>query len=615
MSHSSGGGGTMAFIGATWIRTRTADTSTKKQSHLNEIRIYQYDSGVFTLIATKTFSSTTASPPLWSKETYLTFRDDDVTGEIYFYLNGVLVCTFTAADLAAMTVPYTTVVGFAFNGNQDGSASPGSTQRALGYGGRIVRRANLVTPPANAGSTDIVAVTSDRLDVGTLNVTDLVRALDSSNAESTGVTGLEVIGAVLGCEIAGMAGSGNLRNYVFLVDGVKPTVVETIEREVTAVTAPRFAAWNGLDGTSIPAAYITATTCCAYRLRIVLAALNKLIMTKTATPTGATAFDLVGGAAATRAYELTLPDVITALIPWQEKLLIIGCGASVHIMREDPGLGGSPERMAFNTGIVGPRAWCLDERGALYFVGSGGLYKMTLSDQGVAGVEEVVNQRHPAIQAANSRDSIVQLAYDALTGNVCVFITPRTSPTEGFDAPEHYVLDTRRNALWPVSFPLLHGPYAVCQISGADDQDRRFVFGGLDSWIRRPDDSVFSDDGENIYCEIRLPTLERNSGETEQMVTAITFTGTPGSGATDWQLRTDTSSAAVNAQAVDGPPTAMESGTIFTDTGKAGGRQWKVGMNASGAAFQIIISQDSGQDTVGFERITVEVEDVSGIVE
>ena len=67
MSHSSGGGGTMAFIGATWIRTRTADTSTKKQSYLNEIRIYQYDSGTFTLIATKTFNSTTASPPVWAR--------------------------------------------------------------------------------------------------------------------------------------------------------------------------------------------------------------------------------------------------------------------------------------------------------------------------------------------------------------------------------------------------------------------------------------------------------------------------------------------------------------------------------------------------------------------
>ena len=602
----------MAFIGATWVRTRTSDTASLEQCHFNEIRIYQYDSGTFTLIATKTFNSTTASPPVWARQTYLTFRDDNTTGEITFYLNGVLVCTFSAADLASLTVPYTNTVGFAFNGNQDGSASPGSAQRALAYGGRIVRRPTLITPPANAGSTDIVAVTRDRVDCGTLNVGDLVRALDGSNNETTGVTGLEVIGAVLGCTITSMAGAGNVRNYVFLVDGVKPLVVEPIEREVSAVTAPRFSAWNGLDATSIPSEYLTASTCCTYRRRIGLAKLNKVIFTKVGEPTGANAFDLVGGSAATRAYEMTLPDVITCLIPWQEKLLIIGCGASIHVMREDPGLGGSPERLAFNTGVVGPRAWCLDERGALYFVGSGGLYKMTLSDQGVAGVEEVINQRHPAIQSANSRDSIVQLAYDALTGNVSVFITPREKPQ---DAPEHYILDTRRNALWPVEFPLDHGPYAVCQISGADDQDRRYVFGGFDSYIRRPDDGLYSDDGESIYAEVRLATYEKNMGETELMVHAISFTGTPGSGPTDWQLRMDTSSVAVNDQPVDGPPSAMEEGTIFSDTERKGGRQWKVGCSSTGAAFQVILSQDSGQSTFGFERITVEVEAVSGIVE
>lgn len=604
----TGSVGTMAYAVALWIRTRSADTLAQNQSHFNEIRIYQYDSGTYTPVATKTFSNTTASPPLWSSETHLTGRQDDSDGSIRFFLNGVEVCTFLAADLTALTIPYTSVVGFVFDGNQDDSASPGETQRARGNGGRIVRRANLVTPPANAGSTDIIVTTRDRIDVGTLSVGDLVRALDGANAETTGLTGLEVIGAVLACEIAGMAGTGNVRNYAFLVDGGQPTVVEPIEREVTAVTAPRFAEWNGLNGTAIPAEYLEATCACTYRRRICISVLNKVIMTKVGEPVGADAFDLVGGVTATRAYELRLPDVVTAMIPWQEKILLIGCGASVHVMREDPGLGGGPEQLPFNTGVAGPRAWCIDERGALYLVGSGGLYKITLSDQGVTQAEEIVNQRHPAIQAANSRDSIVQLVYDALTGNVAIFITPRERPEE---APEHYILDTRRNALWPIEYPTDLGPFAVCQISGAADQDRRFVFGGFEPFVYRPDDSVFSDDGTSIYAEIRLATYEMNKGETEFQATSLSFTGTPGSGATRWQLRMGDSSVEVNAQPVDGPPTAMESGRIFTDTAKRGGRQARIGMNATGAAMQVILMQDSAQDTFGFERITVEVEPVN----
>lgn len=67
-------------------------------------------------------------------------------------------------------------------------------------------------------------------------------------------------------------------------------------------------------------------------------------------------------------------DVIKALIPWHDDYLILGCSKSMHVMRGDPASGGSLDAFDNTTGIFGPKSWCFDEGGNLYFYGTGGIY-------------------------------------------------------------------------------------------------------------------------------------------------------------------------------------------------------------------------------------------------
>ena len=52
-------------------------------------------------------------------------------------------------------------------------------------------------------------------------------------------------------------------------------------------------------------------------------------------------------------------EPITAIIPFHQNCLIIGCKSSVWTLNGDPGAGGSARRVDHEIGVLDSRAWCV----------------------------------------------------------------------------------------------------------------------------------------------------------------------------------------------------------------------------------------------------------------
>jgi hypothetical protein len=63
-------------------------------------------------------------------------------------------------------------------------------------------------------------------------------------------------------------------------------------------------------------------------------------------------------------------DTVTALIPWSDDRFVIGCSTTIHALLGDPRQGGTLNTAVPNEGVIGPKAWCMDSMGNLYFHGS-----------------------------------------------------------------------------------------------------------------------------------------------------------------------------------------------------------------------------------------------------
>lgn len=200
-----------------------------------------------------------------------------------------------------------------------------------------------------------------------------------------------------------------------------------------------------------------------------------------------------------------LADVITALIPFQDDVLIIGGINSIWLMRGDPAAGGQLDAVTRQIGIVGSRAWAYDESLILYFFGFNGLYRMSPG----GGQPELVSGQRLAktFEQIDLLNNEVQLVYDAVWQGVHVFICPPDQPDDADDAPDHYFWDRRTNSFWRDRYPAAIGPDSIHLFLGDSPSQRGVLVGGWDGYIRQFSEDASDDDGTAIESFARLPLI------------------------------------------------------------------------------------------------------------
>ncbi len=202
-----------------------------------------------------------------------------------------------------------------------------------------------------------------------------------------------------------------------------------------------------------------------------------------------------------------LGEPIVAAMPISDEVLIFGCRRSLWMLRGDPQAGGWVDRISETVGVAGPRAWCVDDTGRLYVLGSAGLYRLGISGR----LENLSTGRAGAIGslvdvagAGSSGEHYLTLAYDAAREGVMIFRTPFAG-----GSATHYFLSLRSGGLFPESYPESVGPTAAAFYPSPGGAGGRLILGGQNGRLYAFDDDagddVVSDTSAGVSSSVLLP--------------------------------------------------------------------------------------------------------------
>ena len=195
-------------------------------------------------------------------------------------------------------------------------------------------------------------------------------------------------------------------------------------------------------------------------------------------------------------------DVITALAPYTDDVMIMGAANSISVMRSDPAAGGTIDTTSTKVGIAGQQAWTFDTAQTFYFFWINGFYRMDLNTfQPILVSQNRLDKTFSAINIATSR---IFLEYDPEWQGVHIFVTDDAQPTV---APKHYWWDERNDAFWIDQYPAAIGPAFVYRLNADNPEDNATLLGGFDSILREFDDSALDDDGIVITSFCRFTPL------------------------------------------------------------------------------------------------------------
>ncbi len=208
------------------------------------------------------------------------------------------------------------------------------------------------------------------------------------------------------------------------------------------------------------------------------------------------------------------PDLINAIIPFSDDLLIFGCDHEIWRLTGDPMEGGRFDLVSDVTGMAYGRAWCKDDKGVIYFFGSkGGVYGMP---PGGIPVSLTEGRRENTLHGINTATNKITLAWDNRARGVHVFVTPFTQA-----ATTHYFWDKRLDAWWDDSFATPSSgtagdldPTAVHVVDGDAPGDRAILLGAHDGKVRYIDHvtPATDDGGTAIVSSVTIGPIQPTFG-------------------------------------------------------------------------------------------------------
>jgi len=364
------------------------------------------------------------------------------------------------------------------------------------------------TAPATLRTTSLVAVSGGAVKAGTKT--------DGLQLPSNGSDAMKASGRV---------GVQSAFQNVFLCDGI------TDNYQYLDLDADEVKDWaTDVTAGSLPEGSVDSTKACSiialYRGRVVMSGLQEepqnWFMSKAGdpfdwdyTPSTTTPIQAIAG---NNSNAGELGDVVTALAPFQDDVMIMGGASTLWLMRGDPAAGGAIDNISRQIGIVGPDAWTFDPGGTFYFFGGNGLYR--LSPNG--GSPELVskNRLDRTFSTVDLLRNKVALIYDREWQGVHIFISPESQPAT---ASEHYFWDERTDSFWKDQYPAAHGPTAVKLYNADDPADRAVLVGGYDGYLRFFDPDGKSDDGTAITSRIRFAPIQPGSMLASARVDELTF--------------------------------------------------------------------------------------------
>ena len=201
------------------------------------------------------------------------------------------------------------------------------------------------------------------------------------------------------------------------------------------------------------------------------------------------------------------PDVINALIPYNDDLLLLGGDRSILRMTGDPASGGQIDTITSSVGIAFGKAWCMDPEGVLYFFSPRGqVYAMTPTGQ----PQQITTAHMDArMRSINLTANHVELHWSTLDRGLHVFVLPHDVSVN----PENYFWEKDTNSWWPDIYHGARQPHAVTVIDGEKPDDRAILVGNQEGVVGYFDPLVTSDLGERIESFVTMSISEPQDAE------------------------------------------------------------------------------------------------------
>lgn len=226
-------------------------------------------------------------------------------------------------------------------------------------------------------------------------------------------------------------------------------------------------------------------------------------------------------------------DIITALIPYTDDVLIFGGDHTIWRLRGNPAEDGRIDLVSDITGIAAGVAWCKSPEGIVYFFGSrGGVYK--LEPMGGMPMRLTALSLDEQLADINLVDNQVSMEWDDRHLGVRVFVTKR--PVDGVvqEDATHFFWDVRNEAWYTIKHTnKYHNSLAVHLFDGPDPNDRAVLIGTQDGWILKFDPDTHSDDGSPIESHVFLGPLQ------DVIVSEMQATFSTASGNVIWTIHSE----------------------------------------------------------------------------
>lgn len=282
------------------------------------------------------------------------------------------------------------------------------------------------------------------------------------------------------------------------------------------------------------------------------------------------------------------PDIVTAMIPWTDEILVLGCEHTINILRGDPAAGGQRDVLSEGTGIVWGDAWAIDDEETIYFFGNNGVYRLAWGTRPTSLTD---GRLDAVMNAVDHSTHVVRLAWDFFYKGLHVFVTPSTSAST-----LHYYWDRRTDSWWIDQYPDDHGPTAVAAVNGDAPSDRALLLGGFDGYVRQQAPSSFTDDGTAIESYVIYPPVRITGNSNDILGVRLMMALAELTTNLDWEVRVGNS-----------PEEAFNAGARESGTFTSGGRRNDIRHRVRGNSLCLKVGNSTSAKTWGIEDITMEV--------
>lgn len=201
-------------------------------------------------------------------------------------------------------------------------------------------------------------------------------------------------------------------------------------------------------------------------------------------------------------------DTITALMAYNDDVLLFGGNTSIYAMRGDPMAGGELSLVTSAIGVAFGQAFTQDPLGNIYFMSNtGAVYGMAPGGK----PEKISKPIDSLLQDINTGKVAVRLEWNERMRGFHVFASTLTAAT----ASDRHFFWESGNSWWRDSFAdKRFNPLASCTIDGNTPSDRVVLIGSWDGYIRSFDPNASTDDGKPISWQVWIgPILSKNFDE------------------------------------------------------------------------------------------------------